>query len=353
VQIGRDDLVDYAQGCAVLGTGGGGDVDPSIAQTLAAFETHPPVQVVALDDLDDDVLVLPIAGWGAPTVAIEKLGSGREGDSLKDAAERWFGRPVGAIMAGEIGGGNGVLPLAWAAMLRLPLADADGMGRAFPEGPQVAMHVAGLSPSPAFLVDEHGNLVTIEPVDGDWYERLARTITVAFGGTAQGADFVMTADVARDVTVRGSVSLAMRIGRARREEGVDGVLRASGGLRLLEGKVVDVQRRTTAGFARGEVMVHGTGTDASRVARIHVQNENLIASEGDRLLAVVPDLIVLLDESTGSAIPTERVRYGQRVVVVGIPCDPLWRTEAGLAVAGPGYFGYPHAYVPVEDLARA
>ena len=58
-------------------------------------------------------------------------------------------------MAGEIGGGNGVLPLAIAAELGLPLVDADGMGRAFPEGPQVSMHVAGLSPAPVFLTDEH------------------------------------------------------------------------------------------------------------------------------------------------------------------------------------------------------
>jgi DUF917 family protein len=255
-------------------------------------------------------------------------------------------------MAGEIGGGNGVQPLAWAAAMDLPLADADGMGRAFPEGPQVAMHVAGLSPAPAFLADEHGNVVTLEPVDGDWYERLARTITVAFGGSAWGADFVMSAEVARGATVRGSVSSAVAIGRARREAGVDGVLAVTGGFRLIGGKVTEVERRTTGGFARGEVVVAGTGDDRGREVRLHVQNENLRATDGDRPLAMVPDLITILDEVTGSAIPTERVRFGQRVVVVAIPCDRVWRTDAGLAVAGPQAFGFPDLYRPVEELVR-
>jgi DUF917 family protein len=322
-----------------------------VAQAAAALEAHGPVEVIDLDDLPDDLLVMPLAGWGAPTVGIEKLGSGREADALRRAAERWHGSEVGALMAGEIGGGNGVAPVAFAASMGLPLVDADGMGRAFPEGPQVAMHVAGLSAAPAFLADEHGNVATIEPVDGDWFERLARTVTVAFGGSAWGADFVMTVAVARAATIRGSVSRALTIGRARRDGGVEGVLAVTDGRRLIGGKITEVERRTTEGFARGHVLVAGTGADAGRQVTLQVQNENLRATEDDRTLAVVPDLLTICDEATGAAIPTERVRYGQRVVVVAMPCDPLWRTPAGLAVAGPAAFGFPDAYRPVEELS--
>jgi DUF917 family protein len=35
--------------------------------------------------------------------------------------------------------------------------------------------------------------------------------------------------------------------------------------------------------------------------------------------------------------------------VIGIPCDPKWRTPAGLALAGPGHWGYEVPYVPVEE----
>jgi uncharacterized protein len=67
----------------------------------------------------------------------------------------------------------------------------------------------------------------------------------------------------------------------------------------------------------------------------------------------VPDLISVLDSETAEAIATERVRYGQRVTVIAMPCDPVWRTERGLEAAGPRAFGYDFDYVPVEELASA
>jgi hypothetical protein len=352
MQLGAGDLEDYAQGCAILGSGGGGDVDVSVLQARAAIDATGPAVVVDLADLDDDALVMPIATWGAPTVGIEKFGSGREAATLSGAIARRFGRPIAAVMAGEIGGSNGVYPVAVAAELGVPLVDADGMGRAFPEGPQVSMHVAGLSPTPAFLVDEYDNLVELAPSDGDWFERLGRAVTVAFGGSATSADYMMTAGVARSATVRGSVTLARALGGAVRAGGVDAVLEAGNGVRLVTGKVVDLQRRTTGGFARGEVTLAGTGPDTGRTVIVHVQNENLLAIEDERALAVVPDLIVLLDEASGMAVPTERVRFGQRLTAIGLPCAPVWRTAAGLALAGPEAFDFPHAYRPVEELAR-
>ena len=348
MRLAAEDVADYAQGCAVLGTGGGGDVDVAVLQAEAAIDAHGPVEVMPVEDVPDDALVMPVSGWGAPTVGIEKLGSGREGLALADAVARWFDRPVGAVMASEIGGGNGVLPVALAAELGLPLVDADGMGRAFPEGPQCSMHVAGLDPAPVFLADEHGNLVTIEPADGDWYERIVRSVVVAFGGQAFGADFVMTGTQARTAVVMGTVSLALRLGRALREGGREALAETSGGVELCSGIVADVERRTTGGFARGTVTI---GDDGPAPVIVHVQNENLLVERDGAPLAIVPDLIVLLDDATGRAVPTERVRFGQRVTVLGIPCAPVWRTAAGQAVAGPGAFAYPHRYVPVEELA--
>jgi uncharacterized protein len=348
VRLGAGNLEAFARGCAVLGTGGGGDIRIPLLAAVAATESFGPVEVVSLDDLPDDTLVLPVAGWGAPTVGIEKFESGDEGRALRDAAERWFGRPVGALMPGEIGGGNGVQPVAWAAELGLPLADADAMGRAFPEGDMASMHIAGVDPAPAFFVDERGTVVTATPPDAIWLERIARQLVIAFGGTVVGADHVMQAVVARTATVGGTVSLALAIGEALEADGVAGVLRVTSGRRLIDGIVTDVERRTTGGFARGTVTIDGTGADPGRTVTIDVQNENLRAREGGRTLASVPDLICVLDASTGDAIATERVRYGHRVVVIGIPCAPVWRSAEGLAVAGPERFGYQGPFTPVE-----
>lgn len=350
VLLDADDIAGYAAGCAILGTGGGGDVHVPAMIARAALAACGPVRIVSPDDLADDALVLPVGGWGAPTVCIEKFDSGDEGRLLCEAAAAWFGRPVAALMPSEIGGGNGVQLVAWCARLGLPLVDADGMGRAFPEGDMCSMHILGVPPSPAFFADERGAVETVEPEDAHGLERAARAAVIAAGGVCAGADHPMDAATVRTASVRGTVSLARAIGAALERDGVAGVLAATGGVRIAEGKVVDVERITTGGFARGAVRVEGTAGDGGRMLEIQVQNENLLASEDGRVLASTPDLIVILDADTGHAVPTERVRYGQRVVVVGIPSPPIWRTPRGLEVAGPERFGYPGPWHPVEEL---
>jgi len=126
-----------------------------------------------------------------------------------------------------------------------------------------------------------------------------------------------------------------------------------GAFSLVSGKISDVERRIIRGFARGSVVIEGAGEDAGRLIRLELQNENLVALERGRLLASVPDLITVLDSETAEAIATERIRYGQRVTVIAFACDPVWRTERGIAVAGPRAFGYDFDYQPVEKLAGA
>ena len=83
---------------------------------------------------------------------------------------------------------------------------------------------------------------------------------------------------------------------------------------------------------------------------IHFQNEALMAIRDGEAVVSVPDLIVVLDAETGQPITTEALRYGFRVVVLAIPCDPKWRTPAGLALVGPRYFGYDVDYAPALGL---
>ncbi len=167
-----------ARGCAVLGAGGGGDTYLALLQALQATGDRNPVPLVDLDDLPDDSLIMPCGGIGAPTVSIEKIENGDEGERLRDHLEALTGRRVAALMASEIGGGNGLVPVAWAARMGLPVADADGMGRAFPETFQVTMHLAGISPSPAVMTDERGNLIVFRAISGHWIERMERAAAV-------------------------------------------------------------------------------------------------------------------------------------------------------------------------------
>ncbi len=80
------------------------------------------------------------------------------------------------------------------------------------------------------------------------------------------------------------------------------------------------------------------GADGSEL-EIAFQNENLVARRDGRLVAVVPDLICVLDAETAEPITTERLRYGQRVRVIGVSTPDLMRTPEALAVFGPSCFG--------------
>jgi uncharacterized protein len=355
-ELDPDSLRAMARGCAVLGAGGGGDTYLELLMALQATERFGEVPLVDVDELPDEALIMPCGGIGAPTVFLEKFQNGDEGDRIRRELEFVTGREVAALMAAEIGGGNGILPITWAAQMGLPVVDADGMGRAFPEVPQIAMHLAGISPSPAVLTDERGNLVVFRTISGNWMERLERAAAAEFGGAGSGTEFTLTAAQARGATVPHTVSLAIRIGETlTNAEGspVAALLREIGAFELVTGKVADVERRTVHGFVRGSVIVEGVGEDTGRLIRLELQNENLVALERGRVLASVPDLITVLDSETADAIATEMIRYGQRVTVIAFGCDPIWRTERGLAVAGPRLFDYDFDYVPVEELACA
>ncbi len=353
MQIDGSNVLAMAVGCSILGAGGGGDTAIGVLAALQAIEEFGPVPVVDLDELDDEALVMPCGGIGAPLIWIEKIARGDEIARLIPVVERIHGTKVAALMSGEIGGSNGLVPVAWAARAGLPLVDADGMGRAFPEVPQVTMEVAGISPNPAVMTDERGNVVIFEGVDGRWMERMERAMAVEFGGQGYSSEYQMTVLQAKTATARRTVTLAVRIGEVvfgAERDPIEVLAEEVAAAVLIEGKIVDVERRVTGGFVRGSVTIDGLGPDSGRVLRLEIQNENLVALDEGEVLAMVPDIITVLDTQTARAVHTERLRYGQRVSVVGFPCDPIWRTERGLELAGPRAFGYDLDYVSVEAI---
>ena len=161
--------------------------------------------------------------------------------------------------------------------------------------------------------------------------------------------------MAREATVRGTVPLALAIGEALATDGVDGVAAVTGGRRLVTGKVVDVERRTTGGFARG----CGDGgrhraTTRDAPSLVHVQNENLVATEGGGRPRerARPDHAARRGDRA-SAIPTERVRVratGRRARDAVRP--GLADTRRASRSPDPERFGYPGPFVPVEEVRR-
>ena len=135
-------------------------------------------------------------------------------------------------------------------------------------------------------------------------------------------------------------------------------------------------------------------SDAPLVCKLHFQNEYLTCEmmpdtlgSGGEVLALVPDLISVLESETGvetnfrdaffyysihtkvcqdslrtntekigvkqrhalsagRAIGSEELKYGQRCSIVAIPCAPLLTSASALDVVGPQAFGLPDVYEP-------
>lgn len=350
-QIDQGNLPALSLGCTVFAGGGGGD--PRIGELMAmeAIRGLGPVEVRPLDAFDDDDLIMPCGMIGAPTVMVEKIPNGGEGRVIREAYERRFGRPVAAVMPFEMGGINGVLPMAWAAYAGLPLLDGDFMGRAFPELQMLTPHLYGMPGSPSVITDERLQTILFDTRDNIWLEKLVRNSVTALGGSACGGLYPMTVGQARGPIIAGTVSRAIRMGQAI-QHAQDDPLAAIGAVapvfRLGQGKVIDIERRTSGGFVRGSALIEGLGGDKRRLFRLEFQNENLVVLEDGEPLATVPDIITLLDIHTGHGIVTEGIRYGQRIEIVAFPSPPVWTTPEGLRAVGPHAFGYDFDFEPVE-----
>ncbi|MBU5342725.1 DUF917 domain-containing protein [Caldifermentibacillus hisashii] len=357
-KIGKQEIEDIAVGAALLGTGGGGDPYIGKLMALQAIEEFGPVTVLEPDEVPDDALVVPSSMMGAPTVMLEKLPSGEEAIEAFQKLEEYLGEKVYATFPIEAGGLNSMLPFALAARLRLPVVDADGMGRAFPELQMVTFYLDGISATPAVIADEKGNTALLSTIDNVWTERIARAATIQMGGSVMNAMYSMRGKNLKESGIPNILQLeeeigkTIRLAKANNVNAIQEVLKTVGGFELFLGKVVDIDRKTESGFARGVATFEGMNDYKDETLQLRFQNEHLIAQTEKQLLCVTPDLIAVLDAETGLPITTEGIRYGARCVVIGIPCHPKWRTEKGIETVGPRYFGYDLDYVPVEELVK-
>ena len=356
-KIGISEIEDIATGAALLGAGGGGDPYVGKLVAIGAIRDCGPVTLLDPDEVPDDALVVPIAMMGAPTVLAEKAIGGREYQQLYDMVSRFFGKKIYAFMPIEAGGVNSMLPIAAAARLGLPLVDVDGMGRAFPELQMVTFTIGGISATPMAITDEKGNSVIFETITNKWTEELARAVTMSCGGSVSVSLYPMSGAQMKQYGVRGIVTRSQQLGAAIRtvktaEDPEQHFLSFTEGYKLFKGKIADVLRETRNGFNFGRVLLEGIGSCKGHSAAVEFQNENLTAEVDGTIVATVPDLICLVDTETFSPVTTDALKYGKRVLVVGLKCFEMWRCPAGIELVGPRYFGIDTDYIPLEDRCK-
>lgn len=178
-------------------------------------------------------------------------------------------------------------------------------------------------------------------------------------------------------SVRNTLSQAWRIGRCIHramlsntistvaEQIIEEVGGPESAKLLFRGKIIGVERKLIKGHSYGEIVVEQLADDqqdganaSTPIARggllkIPFKNENIyakhVADDGaETVVAMVPDLIAVLDVQTGKALGVPEFRYGVIVQVLGISASPGWtQSPRGVEIGGPGAFGFDFPYKPL------
>jgi hypothetical protein len=361
------EIEDILAGSSYFGCGGGGSVAEALKIVRADLGAGLTFRLVQIEDMADEE-------YAAAAYAVGSLAPLSEDEIRRRAhlprlegapavaafrlLERHLGRKLVAVIAGELGPGSVADSLSTAAHLSIAALDADAVGRSTPEVDQYSLLVAGIPVLPAAAVSPFGDQIFIESAaHPSREEEILRAISTVSEGNLGVADGAIPGRVARQpgVLVAGSLSRARRVGRAVREalaagrDPIPALLEAGEGFRLFQGRVSGHQWKDEAGFLVGEVELAGLGRDQGSRYRIWFKNEHLMAWKDGAVSVTAPDLITLVETSTGRAIMNPEFERGLEVTVIGFRAAPLWRTPRGLEAFGPRHFGFDVPYVPIEE----
>ncbi|KAI0015892.1 hypothetical protein F4780DRAFT_773230 [Xylariomycetidae sp. FL0641] len=384
--LSETDLGWISTGCYILGTGGGGSPYQHMLRLREMLRAGATVRIISPMDLADDAIVACGGGKGSPQVSIEKPYGNEILESQHELYEYLKVKPD-AVIPLEIGGGNGLQGLIIGASthLDIPAVDGDWMGRAYPVSHQTTPVVFEKKATmiPSCISDGNGRIMLMTKARTELdAERAFRAALSQMGSHVGCAKGPVSGANTKAWVVENTVSLAWRIGRAvaraRCTNAVDTVAEAVvaevGGAAsakvLFKGKIVGVERVTRMGHAYGEVTIESTTTTTTtddcsekegqergmrgrrqRRERLVIpfKNENILArklgsgqasADGDQILAIVPDLVTVLDAQNGEALGTQEYRYGLLVVVIGMTASEKWTsTPRGVQIGGPEGFG--------------
>jgi DUF917 family protein len=369
----RQDCEDFVRGCLFMGTGGGGSVEWGMGMLQAALEDGVALEWVDVDDIPEDVWTVTPYGMGsiAPVSQetldeIERLGlEDRFGDrSMEEAVKElgnYLGKPIGCLVAAELGAGNTPAPLVTGARLGIPVVDGDYAGRAIPDEMQGTPYLYGKHSWPFASVDKWGNATIVKyTVNPHMLERIGKMLAVAAYGMTTMAATPLPAREMKEILVRGTLTKCLALGRAMRrarEKGrdpIDAALEITGGWRLFEGVVTGKDWEDRGGYMFGTTHVKGTGDYEGQTLDVWFKNENHVSWLNGKPWICSPDLVTLAYRESGEGTSNTLLKAGDEVVAVGMKGLEAFRTEFGLNEAsGPRYFGFDIDYVPIEELVRA
>ncbi len=330
-RLSQQDLIDLVNGAAIFSAGGGGDLEVGYNLVDSLVNKSSIVELVDPIEIPDDAVVINFACVGATSsVAYHSKAAVK----IFEILEKYIGKKAYAAISVELGGFNTLAAVDVAARRSIPVVDADGAGRSVPEVHLKVYTIDDIPLTPMVIADNDAeNIVLVKQThDSKSAERIARLLAAEWDQTAYTARRVLSGDQVKTSPILNTLSKSMRIGMLLRKavDPIIAVLKETSGFKLFEGIVNDVERETKGGFTWTAITLRRVHESSGSKFTFKAKNEILVAYEDGKLSAIAPDIITAVHPETGKCITAEKIRKGDKLVVIGIPAPEKWRTKRGL-----------------------
>ncbi|MEZ9369333.1 MULTISPECIES: DUF917 domain-containing protein [unclassified Shewanella] len=356
----RVDLSDILHGCAILGTGGGGELDEGFYYIDKALAEGKTFKLVSVDDVPQGKKICTPYMLGAlsPMTPEEEQQYTRLPKSSSSSImtafrrlEKYTGDEFYGTICCELGGSNTAISFYVAAMANGYIIDADVAGRAVPEITHSTYYFNNIPAAPIVTANEFGECFICENVIDDLRaENVVRALSMISRNDIAAIDHAMPIEQVKDAVIKGTISKSLEIGKAYRlakennQDIADAIASHGGGYVAFRGSIAKYQFKTQDGFTLGDIFIEGTGQHLNDRYHIEVKNENLVSRLNGVVDVTIPDLICCLDMDSNSPITNPNVSYGVNVAVIVLPAPKEFVTEKGLQAFGPAYVGIDAPY---------
>lgn len=308
-------------GGALLGCGGGGDIQEGLRILDLALSNAPEIPLLPLDDIDPQTIVLTASLVGSPA-SEDRYVAPAHYQRVYEIFRGHFPHKVGGIITNEMGAQSSTNGWALAAMTGLPLIDAPCNGRAHPTG---VMGSLGLAEEEGYSsiqagVGGRGKLETEVVAKGNLgaTSALIRNAASAAGGFVTVLRNPVSAAYVAAHAALGALSHSIKVGQILyRELGnasavVEALGKTLGTEEICRGMISECDLNITGGFDLGTLTIE----NAESPIIVTFWNEYMTAERDGVRLATFPDMIAVLDGESGLPLTSAMVGPGQKVILL-------------------------------------
>jgi DUF917 family protein len=363
----RTDVEDLTIGCNFFGTGGGGSRQMGLNMLYPHVDKGKVIEIVDTKSVknEDWVACAYYSGTIAPpTSEIEALRKRFPWDYFEKelptglaALEEYMGVKFKAVAPFELGGINTPAPIDAAVKHGIPCVDGDYSARAVPEICQNTVCIKGFSMAPMALIDWFGNRSIVSNViNYEMGERISKALSETAWGRLGNVAFPVKGPDFHEAIIKGTLTKSYKVGRILREsresgdDPADKVVENVGGWILFRGEVTGRTWENREGYMWGETEITGTGIKPGKKLKVWFKNENHVTWLDNKPWITSPDIIEIIDSKTGNPITNTDIKKGNKVSVIGMKAENIFREPEGLKVLGPRHFGFDLDYKPIEKL---